>query len=151
MLEVPATLYQIPALAPLVDFVSIGSNDMLQYFFAVDRTDQRLAQRYDNLNPAFLKALYRLRQDCDAHHLPISLCGEMASRPLEAIALMALGFRSLSISPFNVASIKMLIRSLDISAVSRYLIPLLDSANPSLRPKLRAFARDHHLPLTDEI
>ena len=151
MLEVPATLYQIPALAGLVDFVSIGSNDMLQYFFAVDRTNQRLARRYDHLNPAFLKALYRLRQDCDAHQLPVSLCGEMASRPLEAIALMALGFRSLSISPFNVASIKMLIRALDIGFVTSYLIPQLDSPDATLRPKLRAFARDHKLSLADDL
>ena len=147
MLEVPSILYQIPALAGLVDFVSIGSNDLLQYFFAVDRTNQRLAQRYDNLNPAFLKALYRLREDCDAHNLPVSLCGEMASRPLEAMALLALGYRSLSISPFNVAGIKMLIRAVDIGLLSNYLVPQLDGRAATLRPRLRAFAIDHGLPL----
>jgi phosphotransferase system, enzyme I, PtsP len=151
MLEVPSTLYQIPALSGLADFVSIGSNDLLQYFFAVDRTNQRLSERYDTLNPSFLKALYRLHQDCEAHKLPVSLCGEMASRPLEAMALLALGYRTLSISPFNVSGIKTMIRALDISLMRSYLIPCLDGCDATLRPKLRAFALDHGLPLDSKL
>jgi len=149
MLEVPSTLFQIPAIARLADFVSIGSNDLLQYFFAVDRTNQRLADRYDPLNPAFLKALMRVREDCDACNLPVSLCGEMASRPLEALALLGIGFTTLSISPFNVAGIKTLIRATDIGAIRDYIRPQLDGSGASLRSKLRAFALDHDLPVTD--
>lgn len=150
MLEVPSTLYQIPALSRYAEFVSIGTNDLLQYFFAVDRTSQRLAERYDPLNPAFLNALHDIRRQCADRDLPVSICGEMASRPLEALALLALGFDNLSTSPFGVVPIKLLIRQTDIGALGDFIRPLLNSGLPSLRPRLRAYAIDHGLPLEVE-
>ncbi|MEM6902428.1 MAG: phosphoenolpyruvate--protein phosphotransferase, partial [Pseudomonadota bacterium] len=151
MLEIPSTVFQIPALADLVDFISVGSNDLLQYFFAVDRTNERLADRYDPLNPAFLKMLYQVQRDCAAYDLPVSICGEMASRPLEALALLGLGYRTLSVSPFNVIGVKRLLRATDIGGVEAYLKDQLDRPNQSLRQCLHAFAVDHGIPVKTEL
>ncbi|MBV6633776.1 MAG: phosphoenolpyruvate--protein phosphotransferase [Alphaproteobacteria bacterium] len=151
MLEIPSTIFQIPAIAGLVDFVSIGSNDLLQYFFAVDRTNERLADRYDPLNPSFLKMLDQVQRDCAAQDLPLSICGEMASRPIEAMALLGLGYRTLSVSPFNVVGIKRLIRATDIAGVSEYLHAHLDGAHQSLRQPLKAFAVDHGIPIKTDL
>jgi phosphotransferase system enzyme I (PtsP) len=149
MLEVPALLWQLDALLKSVDFIALGTNDLLQYFFAADRNNPRLAHRYDGLAPAFLAALHMLFERCRAARVPICVCGEMASRPLEAMALIALGARTLSVSPQAVGSVKAMVRSVDAGRVRGFIVPLLKSRAHSLRDKLRDFARDHQTALDD--
>src|SRR3546814_4506948 len=87
MLEVPALAWQLPALLPLVAFISIGSNDLMQFMFAADSGHPKLADRYDPLSPALLAFLHWVVQPCRSAGKPVTLCGEMGSRPLEAMAL----------------------------------------------------------------
>ncbi|MBI1207176.1 MAG: phosphoenolpyruvate--protein phosphotransferase [Azospirillum sp.] len=143
MLEVPALLWQLPALLPRVDFLSIGSNDLSQFLFAYDRGNPRLGNRYDSLSPALLSALRQLVDQCRAAEVPLSLCGEIAGRPLDAMALIGIGLRALSMSAPSVGPVKTMLRSLDVGAVSHYLDSLYRRGDRSLRNRLRAFARDH--------
>ena len=86
MLEVPALAYQMPALLKRVDFISVGSNDLFQFLFASDRGSQKISERYDSLSPAGLSFLKSIVDQCNATQTPISLCGEMAGSPLDAMA-----------------------------------------------------------------
>ena len=149
MIEVPSLLWQLDELLKSVDFVSLGTNDLLQYFYAADRNNPRLGHRYDVLSPGFLSALLALFDRCRSARVPICVCGEMASRPLEAMALIALGARTLSVTPQSVGGIKALVRSLDTGRVRTFLAPLVKSRDHSLRDKLRDFARDHHAAIDD--
>jgi len=149
MLEVPSLLWQLDELLKSVDFISLGTNDLAQYFYAADRNNPRLGQRFDVLSPGFLNALLTLFDRCRAARVPICVCGEMASRPLEAMALIALGARTLSVTPQAVGSIKALIRSLNAGRVRVFLSPLVKSRDHSLRDKLRDFARDHQTAIDD--
>ena len=143
MIEVPALLFQLKALLARVDFLSVGSNDLLQFLFAADRGNPRIAPRYDALAPGPLRVMASLAEACEAAKVPLSLCGEMAGNPLEAMALVGLGFRTLSMSPLSVPPVKGMVLSLDVEGARRYILSLLDSPDHSLRDKLRAFARDH--------
>jgi phosphotransferase system enzyme I (PtsP) len=150
MLEVPSLLWQLEILLKSVDFIALGTNDLLQYFYAADRNNPRLGQRYDVLSPGFLGALLALFERCKAARVPVCVCGEMASRPLEAMALIALGARALSVSPQAVGGIKALVRSLNAGRVNSFLAPLVKCRDHSLRDKLRDFARDHSAAI-DEV
>ena len=99
MIEVPSILMELDALMERVDFVSVGSNDLLQFLFAADRSNPLVASRYDPLNVAALRALRRVVKAADTHEVPVTLCGEMAADPLGAMALIGLGFRSISMAP----------------------------------------------------
>jgi phosphotransferase system enzyme I (PtsP) len=149
MLEVPSLLFQLEALLKSVDFISLGTNDLLQYFYAADRNNPRMSQRYDVLSPGFLNALWQLFERCKSARVPICVCGEMASHPLEAMALIALGARILSVTPQAVGGTKALVRSLNIGRLSTFLTPLVKSRDASLRDRLRDFARDHHTAIDD--
>ena len=149
MIEVPSLLFQLEALLKSVDFISLGTNDLLQYFYAADRNNPRLGHRYDVLSPSFLNALAMLFDQCRAARVSVCVCGEMASRPLEAMALIALGARTLSVTPQAVGSIKALVRSMNAERVRTFLSPLLKSRDHSLRDKLRDFARDHQTAIDD--
>jgi phosphotransferase system enzyme I (PtsP) len=149
MLEVPSLLFQLDQLLKSVDFVSLGTNDLLQYFYAADRNNPRIGQRYDVLSPGFLDALLAVFEHCRAARVPICVCGEMASRPLEAMALIALGARMLSVTPQAVGAIKALVRSMDAARVRTFLAPLVKSRDHSLRDKLHDFARDHQTAIDD--
>ncbi len=147
MIEVPALLHQLPALLPRVDFLSVGSNDLLQFLFAADRGSPRLAGRYDPLSPPVLSVMHRLIEDATTGGVPVTVCGEMAGRPLEAMTLIGLGFSSLSMSPGALPSVKAMIRSLDVGGLSSYLGRLIVAPDRSVREKLRAFAFDHKIAI----
>ncbi len=118
MLEVPALLWQLPALCRRIDFLSIGTNDLLQFLFACDRGNPRLADRYDPLSAPMLAMLREVvAQTCSAA-VPLSMCGEMAGNPIEAMVLIALGFRTLSMAGTAIGPVKTMIRSLDAGAVA---------------------------------
>ena len=143
MLEVPALLWQFDTIVRRADFVSVGSNDLVQFLFASDRGNPRLAERYDVLAPSVINLLRSVRETCDRLDTPVSICGEMAGEPLEAMALVGLGFRNLSMAPPTIGPVKEMIRSLDHGALVTYLDQLRDVADHSLRSKLASFARDH--------
>ncbi|HEY5459689.1 MAG TPA: phosphoenolpyruvate--protein phosphotransferase, partial [Sphingomicrobium sp.] len=106
MLEVPSLAEMLDQLLPRVDFLSIGTNDLTQFLFAADRSEPRLAQRYDWLSPAILRYLKRVLDICRAHDVPARICGEMAGRPLEAMALIGVGAENFSITPAGVGPVK---------------------------------------------
>jgi phosphotransferase system enzyme I (PtsP) len=147
MIEVPSLVWQLPALLKRVDFVSVGTNDLAQFFFAADRGNPRLAGRYDTLSPGFLRLLGEIAAQAAAAGVPATVCGEMAGQPLEAMALVGLGYRNLSMAPGAVGPVKKMIRSLTLSPLEVFLRGLLDSPDHSLRQKLLGFARDHAVDL----
>lgn len=145
MLEVPALIFQLPALLREVDFLSIGSNDLLQFIFAADRGNREISERYDPLSPAALNVLRLIAETCNAAGKPLTLCGEMAGRPLEAMVLIGLGFRSLSLSAGSLDAVKLMLRSLDVGRLRAWLAEHESSSLASLRPLLLAFAQDHNV------
>jgi phosphotransferase system enzyme I (PtsP) len=147
MLEVPALVWQIDQLVETADFVSVGSNDLLQFLFASDRGNPHLAQRYDSLSPSVLGMLRAVVRACEAAGKPVTLCGEMAGDPLEAVTLVGLGFRRLSMPAGSIGPVKEAIRSLDAGRLESYVESLRGAYDHSLRHKLRDFARDHGIPV----
>ena len=147
MLEVPSLLWQLPAVFSRVDFVSVGSNDLLQFLFASDRGNARLAGRYDLFSPAALALFKWLVEQADAAGTPISLCGELAGRPLEAMALIGCGFRRLSMPPPAIARVRSMVRSLRLAPLAGYVDRLASGSGSSARETLRHYARDHGVVL----
>jgi phosphotransferase system, enzyme I, PtsP len=147
MLEVPALLWQLPALCRQIDFLSVGTNDLLQFLFACDRGNPRLADRYDPLSAPMLALLREIVARTRAASVPLSMCGEMAGNPIEAMVLIALGFRALSMTGTAIGPVKAMIRSLDAAAVAEYVHDIGNRPDHSLRPKLEAYARDHAIAL----
>ncbi len=147
MLEVPALAFMLPQLMRSADFVSIGSNDLLSLVFAVDRTNPRVARRYDSLNPAALTLIRQIVKSAAEGGGEVSLCGEMAGHPLDAMALIGLGLRTLSMSPGNIGPVKMMIRSLNLSEVSQFVDRLCGRTDHSLRTRLAAFAAERGIVL----
>jgi phosphotransferase system, enzyme I, PtsP len=149
MVEVPALLYQLDELLGRVDFLSVGSNDLFQFLFAVDRGNSRVSERFDSHSAPILRALRDIAVKAAAAKVPVSLCGEMASQPLGALALLAMGYRSLSLSATAHGPVKAMILDLDIKKAAAAMKPLLDapSGSVSVREKLKAFAEAEGLSL----
>lgn len=140
MLEVPALVWRLPALLPLVDFISVGSNDLMQFLYAVDRGSPRVSNRYDTLSPAFLSILRRVVRLCDDENVELSICGEMAGRPLEALALLGLGFRRLSMRANAISRIKEIVLETDIGMLRQSMENWLGRDERTLRPLLQEYA-----------
>ena len=145
MLEVPSLIFQLETLLPEVDFLSIGTNDLTQFLYAADRGNPTVWNRYDPLSPALLRVIRYVNDKCREQGVPCSVCGEMASRPLEALALIGLGVRSLSMTPVSLGAVKAMIRTVDGQELTAYLNRQLDLADDSLRESLRLFAVDHDI------
>jgi phosphotransferase system enzyme I (PtsP) len=143
MVEVPSLLWQLDELAAQADFLSVGSNDLLQYLFAADRGNKRVSERFDPLSASFLRALKGVADVGVRSGKPVALCGEIGGRPLEAMALIALGYRHLSMSATAIGPLKAMVLSLDAAAVRRELESMLVSGGDqaSLREPLRALAQ----------
>lgn len=142
MLEVPALAFMLPQILRSADFVSIGSNDLLQFVFAVDRTNPRVAKRYDALCPAVLTLVRQIVRSAAEANGEVSLCGEMAGRPLEAMALIGTGLRTLSMQAPYIGPVKMMIRSLNCAEISAFVDRQCDRSDHSLRTRLSAFAAE---------
>ncbi len=147
MLEAPALAWSISALAGKADFLSIGTNDLMQYFFAADRGNARVSDRYDVLSPPALRFLQRISEDADAAGIPASICGEAAGRPLEALAFTALGFRRLSMPASGIGPVKRLVLSLDVGVASETVKALMREDRSSIRTELTEFAKKERIPL----
>ena len=147
MVEVPSLLFKLDALAQVVDFMSVGSNDLLQFLFAADRDHPQMAGRFDACNPAAITALQQIVEAADRAAIPVSVCGELAGRPVDALMLLALGYRTLSMSPLSIGPIKALVLDLDLAALRRHFLDLLQSAPrvSTLRPALEQWAREQGL------
>ncbi|MDQ8030188.1 MAG: phosphoenolpyruvate--protein phosphotransferase, partial [Brevundimonas sp.] len=141
MIECPSLLWHLDALLPLTDFVSIGTNDLFQYMFAADRTNPLVSDRYDPLSPPALRALAEIQKKCADTGTPVSVCGELAGRPLEAFALLTLGFTRLSAPAGGVGPVKRMILSTDLNAARRGVSSLLGSSSASVRGELETLAR----------
>jgi phosphotransferase system enzyme I (PtsP) len=141
MIEAPSLVWHLDALLPMTDFVSVGTNDLMQYLFAADRGTPRVSDRYDPLSPPALRALKTIQEACAETGTPVSICGEMAGRPLEAFALVALGFERLSMPPAGIGPVKRMVLSCDREAARRGVAGLLGSAGGSVRAEIEALAR----------
>jgi phosphotransferase system enzyme I (PtsP) len=143
MLEIPSLLWQLPQLMERVDFVSIGSNDLMQFLFACDRGASHMADAYDTLSPVMLRVVRQVVQHADAKGVEVCFCGEMARKPLDALALLGVGVRSLSASASAMGPLKAMIRSVNAEQIIKYMDHLITSDAPTLRHFLSAYARDH--------
>jgi hypothetical protein len=147
MVEVPSLLFALDALAREVDFMSVGSNDLLQFLFAADRDHPQMAGRYDACNPAAIRALRMIVEAADRAQIPVSVCGELAGRPVDALMLMALGYRHLSMSPLSVGPIKAMELDLDLGALQQRVAQALEASETeaTIRPALEQWAHQHGL------
>lgn len=148
MLEVPALLWQLGPLLAAADFVSIGSNDLGQFLFAADRGSAPMAGRYDFLSAPMLAVLAGVAREAEAAGTPVGLCGEAASRPLEALAVAAMGIRSISMAPAAVPAVKAALAATDLGAFQAFLDGLrrVEAGGASMRGPITAWARDHGVP-----
>jgi len=149
MVEVPSLLFQLDELLDRVDFLSVGSNDLVQFLYAVDRGNPRVSNRFDTLSAPLLRALKDIADKSHAHKKPVTLCGELASQPIGALALAAIGYRAFSLTPSAVGPVKALLLDLDCRKAAAFLCPLIEKSNGamSIRAHLEKFAADHGLQI----
>jgi phosphotransferase system enzyme I (PtsP) len=140
MLEVPALAEVLDILLPKLDFLSIGTNDLTQFLFAADRAHPKLAERYDWLSIAILRFLNRIAIACREHDVPVGVCGEMGGRTLEAMALLGLGIRRLSITPASVGPVKAMIRSMEVKPLQEEMAAMLANGRLDIRQALTEWA-----------
>ncbi|MBZ9889241.1 phosphoenolpyruvate--protein phosphotransferase [Mesorhizobium sp. BR1-1-3] len=149
MLEVPSLLFQLDELMKAVDFVSVGSNDLFQFVMAVDRGNTQLANRFDTLSAPFLRVLKQIADAGVRNHTPVTLCGELAGKPISAMALIGLGFRSISMSPASIGPVKAMLTELPLDELKAFFDDNLMAPAQGLpmRALLQAFADDRSIPL----
>jgi phosphotransferase system enzyme I (PtsP) len=149
MLEVPSLLFQLDELFERVDFLSVGSNDLMQFLYAADRGNNRVSNRFDPLSAPVLRVLKDIADKAAKHGKPVALCGEMASQPIGALALTILGYRTLSLSPSAVGPVKAMLLDLDCAKGAEVLLPALEQpvGSLSIRHRLEDFAAAQGLQL----
>jgi phosphotransferase system enzyme I (PtsP) len=147
MIEVPSVVFQLREILKYCDFISVGTNDLYQFFFACDRGNPRLSGRYDVLSAPFLNMMKKIIKEANLAGVMCSVCGEMASNPLDAMALIGLGFRHLSVSSASYGKVKAMIRSLSAENIEDYLSNILSSSRKTLRPQLKSYAADHAIEI----
>ncbi len=147
MIEVPSVIFQLDEILKHADFISVGTNDLAQFMFACDRGNPRLTDRYDVLSAPFLRVLREIIKKANKANVPCSVCGEMASNPIEALVLIGLGYRNLSVAGSAYSNIKNMIRSLRVQDISDYIQVLLKSPKRTLRPQLLSYAFDHAIAI----
>ncbi len=147
MIEVPSVIFQLDAILKQADFISIGTNDLAQFIFACDRGNPRLTERYDVLSAPFLSMMGEIVSKANAAGVYCSVCGEMASNPIEALALIGLGYRNLSMSGSSFGRVKSMVRTMNAEDVEDYVHTLLKSQKRTLRPQLISYAYDHGIEI----
>ena len=149
MLETPSLAWQVSAVCDHADFVSVGANDLMQFFFAADRDNARVSDRYDPLHPAALSVLKFVADRCARNNTPVSVCGEIAGRPLEAITLTALGYRTLSMPVTGIGPVKAALLKLDTQDLAKIIMPHIsvESRLSSLREIVQDYATRNAIPV----
>jgi phosphotransferase system enzyme I (PtsP) len=147
MVEVPSLLFQLDELMHAVDFVSVGSNDLFQFVMATDRGNTQLSGRFDPLSVPFLRVLRQIVEAGKAAGTPVTLCGELAGRPISAMALIGLGFRSVSMSPAAIGPVKAMLAELPVAELSDLLDEALSNGGRNPRQMLEGFSQRHGIPL----
>ncbi|WP_421859211.1 phosphoenolpyruvate--protein phosphotransferase [Oricola sp.] len=148
MLEVPSLLFDLDALMCAADFVSIGSNDLFQFMTATDRGNTAVAARYDPISKPFLKALKAVAAAADKHGTPLTLCGELAGKPLGAMALAAIGIRTLSMSPASIGPVKAALMATDLGALAGRIDTVIENGaqTADMHAIVREFAEENDVP-----
>ena len=147
MIEVPSVIFQLDDILKEADFISVGTNDLAQFIFACDRGNPKLSERYDVLSAPFLNVMKMIVDKANNAGVYCSVCGEMASNPIEALALLGLGYRNLSTTGAAFLRVKSMIRSINVENVADYMQLLLKSTRNTLRPQLIAYAYDHGIEI----
>lgn len=140
MLEVPALVWQLDKLLPDLDFLSVGTNDLMQFFFAADRGNPQTGNRYDFLSLPALRLLAHVQAQCAAHNVPVSICGELGGRPLEAMALLGLGYTRFSLPSASIGPVKRMVRSAQKEKLSQSVAYLLKTAPDDMRRAMQEIA-----------
>ena len=148
MIEVPSLLFQLEELMSEVDFVSVGSNDLFQFFMAADRGNIKVTNRFDVLSISFLRALKFIAKMAYSRDIPITLCGEIAGNPLTCMALLGLGYRSVSMSPSAIGPVKAMLLKLDLEDFSTGFLEYLTNidSGEDMRHYLESYASKHKIP-----
>ena len=141
MLETPSLAFAPKVFFEEVDFLSIGGNDLKQFFFAADRENERVRRRYDTLNLSFLTFLEDIVRRCAATNTSLSFCGEDAGRPIEALCFAAIGIPSLSMRPASIGPVKSLIRRCDLNEVRDVILGARDRGEMSVRAAVMEYVR----------
>ncbi|MFO7770329.1 MAG: putative PEP-binding protein, partial [Roseovarius gahaiensis] len=141
MLETPSLAFAPDSFYSEVDFLSIGGNDLKQFFFAADRENELVRRRYDTLNVSFLTFLENIVQRCATTDTRLSFCGEDAGRPVEAACLAAIGLRSLSMRPASIGPVKSILRRVDLSEMHQIIHTTRDEGHQSVRPAVMEYLR----------
>ncbi|WP_113166646.1 phosphoenolpyruvate--protein phosphotransferase [Hyphomicrobiales bacterium] len=149
MLEVPSLMWQLDELMAEVDFVSVGSNDLFQFAMAADRGNARVSDRFDILGKPFLRILRDIARAGDKNRTPVTLCGEMAGKPLSAMALIGVGFRSVSMAATSIGPVKAMLLGLDAGQLAEELNAALDDvrSDEPIRNLLLRFAETNNIPV----
>ena len=149
MMETPSLAWSVRAICDHADFVSVGANDLMQFFFASDRDNVRVSDRFDPLHPASLSMLRFIAQGCNDNNIPVSICGEIAGRPIEAITLVALGFDALSMPVTGIGPVKAALLALDAEKLRDVVVPLItiESRLASVRENVRQFCMQEGIPV----
>ena len=143
MLETPSLAFAPHKFFEEVDFLSIGGNDLKQFFFAADRENERVRKRYDTLNVSFLTFIEQIVERCDRSGTPLSFCGEDAGRPVEAVCLAAMGIRTLSMRPASIGPVKSLLMRVDLSDLRKIISDSRHRGDQSVRPAVMRYLRDN--------
>lgn len=149
MLEAPALAFELDALVGKADFISVGTNDLMQFFHAADRMVPEVSERYDMIARPPLTFLEQIARTCDQLDLPVSVCGEGAGKPLEALALLAMGYRSLSMPASSIGPIKRMVRSMSLESFSKAVKKAVLKSHGSFRNELLGIASQHDILLAD--
>jgi phosphotransferase system enzyme I (PtsP) len=149
MVEVPSLLYQLDELLARVDFLSVGTNDLVQFFYAADRGNARVADRFDSISAPVLRALRVIADKSREHGKPVTVCGEIASQPLGALALVGIGYRSLSLTPSSIGPVKAMLLGVHAGKTAGFITPLIDrpAGTVSIRQQLTKFAEQEGLQI----
>jgi len=142
MLETPSLAFAPQKFFEEVGFLSIGGNDLKQFFFAADRENERVRKRYDTLNVSFLSLIERIVERCGISNTPLSFCGEDAGRPIEAVCLAAIGIRTLSMRPASIGPVKSLLLRVDLDALRKIIADARHRGDQSVRPAVMAYLQD---------
>ncbi|WP_380057161.1 phosphoenolpyruvate--protein phosphotransferase [Falsihalocynthiibacter sp. SS001] len=143
MLETPSLAYAPQQFFEMCDFISVGGNDLKQFFFAADRENELVRKRYDTLNVSFLSFLENIVERCNSTQTPISFCGEDAGRPIEALCFAAMGFRVLSMRPASIGPVKHLLRRVDLAEAKQVIDAARESGAQSVRPAVQEWLATH--------